>query len=119
MHVLGESDGKVYTPSGNIFNPLTFSKTVVQVSAGTNFCLLLIKNGSVYGLGSNEFGQLGTRPLKKTCIKTPLLISKLPTIEYVAAGECHSAVLSETGSLYVFGDNTCGQLGLGNRDVVN
>ena len=95
VHVLGESDGEVYIPLRNVFKPLSFNKTVVQVSAGTDFCLLLIENGSVYGpAGSNELGQLGTRASKKACITTPTLISELPTIKYVAAGEFHSAVLT-------------------------
>lgn len=37
-------------------------KGIIQIAAGDNHLLALDDEGNVYGMGSNEFGQLGSRP---------------------------------------------------------
>jgi alpha-tubulin suppressor-like RCC1 family protein len=70
--------------------------------------------GDVYGFGSNGSGQLGAPVVAPGYSATPAVINlpgqSGPAIE-VAGGEAHSLVLTATGQLYAFGDNTNGQLG--------
>lgn len=89
------------------------TKVIVQISCGGNHCLALSKNGQIFSWGSNAFGQLG-HGTSKNCIGTPMEITFLQwtPIKQIAAGGSHSAVLSYTGCLYLWGKNEFGQLGL-------
>jgi alpha-tubulin suppressor-like RCC1 family protein len=70
----------------------------------------------IFSCGRGNEGQLGsgpsgvaTRPTDDpAAIETP---TELPTVG-VAAGGLHSTALSSHGHLFVWGDNSCGQLGL-------
>ena len=74
---------------------------------------LAVDNGNVYAWGDNTDGQLGNGTT--TGSTTPLKIDSadLKTIVAVAASADSSYALSSDGSLWVWGDNTAGELGLG------
>ncbi|XP_027205306.2 putative E3 ubiquitin-protein ligase HERC4 [Dermatophagoides pteronyssinus] len=88
-------------------------KQIIQISCGGNHCLALAKNGEVYSWGSNAFGQLGLGN-SGYCLSTPMLLISLQwtPVRQIAAGGSHSAILSCTGAIYVWGKNEFGQLGL-------
>ena len=73
--------------------------------------------GAVYAWFDNDSGQLG---IGKCCsafsTSTPSasLMPSGTTSTATAAGRGHSLVVTSTGSVYAFGDNTRGQLGTGN-----
>ncbi|KEI37302.1 uncharacterized protein L969DRAFT_191581 [Mixia osmundae IAM 14324] len=81
-----------------------------QLVAGGAHFLLLSQSGGLSGMGDNRFGQLGvTRPVRverPTRIETDEL-----EIVQIAAGDLHSAFVTRQGGLYVFGDDTNGQVG--------
>jgi alpha-tubulin suppressor-like RCC1 family protein len=85
---------------------------VTSVSAG-GFHSLAVKNGNVYAWGWNFFGQLGDGTTNSS--PTPELIdpTDLHDITAVVAGYYSSYALSGDGSLWVWGYNADGQLGLG------
>eukprot|EP00076_Gallus_gallus_P028712 XP_015152484.1 protein RCC2 isoform X1 [Gallus gallus] len=66
-------------------------------------------------IGRNEKGQLGHGDTKR--VEAPKLIEVLGSeaIVLAACGRNHTLALTETGSVYAFGENKMGQLGLGNQ----
>ncbi len=87
----------------------------VAVAGGSYHSLVLLANGEVYAFGQNVVGQLG---LGDTIERwTPTKITTLPgPAAAVAAGYIHSLVLLHDGEAYAFGQNSRGQLGLGDRN---
>uniref|UniRef100_A0A667H7F8 Regulator of chromosome condensation 2 n=1 Tax=Lynx canadensis TaxID=61383 RepID=A0A667H7F8_LYNCA len=65
--------------------------------------------------GRNEKGQLGHGDTKR--VEAPKLIEGLSheVIVSAACGRNHTLALTETGSVFAFGENKMGQLGLGNQ----
>ncbi|XP_065063622.1 RCC1-like G exchanging factor-like protein isoform X2 [Rhopilema esculentum] len=84
---------------------------ISQVSTTTDACLALTGNGSVYGWGNNELGQISKKiGDKQIAVPTQVLNSSiLPNICQVFSGGSFSAILSD-GDVYVKG---YGALGLG------
>ena len=78
---------------------------------------MLAQDGRVYMWGKNDRAQCGVTLSSKTqALFAPQLLdfeSSHP-VEYVECGDAHSALLTTSGALYTFGDNSMGQLGLGN-----
>ena len=62
--------------------------------------------------GSNAWGQLGHGDRKDRCFFTRTVV-QMPGVVAVQCGDEHSATISGTGRLYVWGRGDSGQLGLG------
>lgn len=97
-------------------------------SAGTHV-MALLEDGSVYAWGSNLFGEIGdgepvpeikpgTDPTVRV-IPKPFKVELKEKIVAVATGRGASYALAEDGALYAWGDNTVGQLGIGDSRVFN
>lgn len=72
--------------------------------------------GQLYGFGVNHFGQLGNttnnRTSKPNPTPTPVTLpGEVGPVTQAAAGGNFSLVVTSTGQLYAFGENTYGQLG--------
>ena len=122
----GSSIGNEYSPvqvhgGQQGTDPLTGVKAV---AGGNHHSLALMEDGTVYAWGSNEYGQLGignkdnhTVPYKvKAPQGSPPDEELLTGIVAVAAGEHHSLALKGDGTVYAWGGNGNGQLGIGNKD---
>ncbi|XP_043513899.1 RCC1 and BTB domain-containing protein 1-like isoform X2 [Frieseomelitta varia] len=83
---------------------------IVRISCGHCFSMALTDNGQVYSWGDNSVGQLGT---KSSSSNVPCKITALAEIiiEKIVCGYKHTLALSDKGDLYVWGDNSYGQLG--------
>lgn len=85
----------------------------ISIACGGAHTLFLTEKGRVYATGLNDFGQLGI-PSEKSHILEPLEISGIPNeVIKISAGYRHSAAITVDGELYMWGSNSCGQLGLG------
>ncbi|KUF94299.1 hypothetical protein AM588_10004941 [Phytophthora nicotianae] len=75
--------------------------------------IALTDSGLAYSWGYNDRGQLGHENLT-TKIHVPKLIESLKDkkLRYASVSYHHSAVITDSGELYTFGMNDCGQLGL-------
>ncbi len=83
--------------------------------------MALSRDGHVYAWGEATYGQLGlddirdlpknsdSKPYQPFPQKVVALLNK--KIVAVSCGETHTLALTESGHLYSFGGNTCGQLG--------
>ena len=93
------------------------SRQVVSVAAAENHSLCVTSCGSVYAFGSNRFGQLGISTsdddVHNNARCLPRRVDDLKNVfcVSVAAGLKHSVALSRFGEIYVWGDNSSGQLG--------
>lgn len=93
------------------FRQIVMPVTATSVAAGGGHCLALGTDGNVYAWGLNFPGQTGLATTT-VVIPAPDKISGISGAEKVYAGSNHSMVVTSGGSVYVFGDNFNGQLGL-------
>lgn len=72
-------------------------------------------SGRVYGVGRNNYGQLGTGSTSGSIVSTPVLMS-LPSgvkAQTVQSGYNSTVILTTEGKIYTVGNNAQGQLGDG------
>lgn len=96
-----------------------FNSNWTAIAAGQNHWLGLQGNGTVWGGGANSAGQLGNgTPTAIQFDVVQVQNNGLPVVPYVAvaAGDSHSALLKADGSVWLMGNNTSGQLGIGATD---
>ncbi|WP_223631978.1 hypothetical protein [Corallococcus sp. EGB] len=90
---------------------------VVRMSAGSGYSMAVRSDGTVWTWGSNSEGELGTGTLVSSAV--PVQVPNLSGIQSVASGlsgrqfESFSLALGNDGTLWSWGNNTDGQLGLG------
>ena len=84
----------------------------MQLAAGSHHSLFLSQGGLVYGCGKSTFGALGFD--QRPDVHSPQIITRLAHVRLVAvaAGQAHSAFVSEDGTLYTCGSVANGRLGL-------
>lgn len=83
-----------------------------------NLHTLLVADSTLFAMGANTNGQLGIGQAGDP-VRTPVpVIIESDAIVLVGAGGQHSAALlgEESGVLYTWGNNTAGQLGLGDEE---
>jgi len=101
--------------------PITSLTGVVQIAAGAGHALALLNDGTVRAWGYNDYGQVGDG--STTTRTTPVQVvtsggTPITGITLIAAGLDHSlAYNATTDTLYVWGYNGFGQLGLGDTTV--
>jgi len=84
-----------------------------SVSCGTQHCLSIKTDGTLWAWGTNNYGQLGNG--LTAMIHSPIQIGALTDWAYVAAGTEVSFGVRTDGTLWAWGFNTSGQLGIGDR----
>jgi len=89
-----------------------------RISAGFEHSMV-IDGGQVYAWGSNSTGQVGA--LSATHLNIPSRIPSLENVIALAQGSAanHSLALKEDGSVWAWGSNTAGQLGIGNTENIS
>ncbi|GHV69990.1 chromosome condensation protein RCC1 [Spirochaetia bacterium] len=100
---------------------------IKEVYAGTGHVFLLLNDGTLWAAGYNLYGQLGLGNYtgKDGGINSRAFVqvmeggtdgAALKGIRGIAAGESHTLLLKDDGSLWAAGDNSFGALGLGQTD---
>ncbi|XP_046909415.2 uncharacterized protein LOC124490891 [Dermatophagoides farinae] len=91
-------------------------KKIWKIVCGSYHTLLLSNDGHLYSFGWSLHGQLGHGTLIEDQFEPRLVRYFIDTINVsiadVAAGYAHTAALTTTGDLYMFGQNCYGQLGV-------
>ncbi|KAH3731980.1 E3 ubiquitin-protein ligase HERC4 [Pelomyxa schiedti] len=87
---------------------------IIDVCCGREHCLALSRKGELFSWGSGLSGQLG-KDQTSSCF--PLAIDALVgvPIHKCATGDSHSICVSVSGSVFCWGSNQFGQLGLGSQ----
>jgi len=123
------TSGAIYSWGNNYYGELgrgtsgggTNTSSPVQVGALTNwlnlacgryFVLVTKTDGTLWGWGRNNTGQLGLG--NRTDYSSPKQIGALTTWSTISGSESYSTAITTSGTLYVWGNNANGQLGLGN-----
>jgi alpha-tubulin suppressor-like RCC1 family protein len=103
---------QVTTPSGRKFTAL---------AAGRDHALALAADGSLWSFGLNSFGQLGDSSNNQRLTPVQVLSANQLDNDWkaIAAGDFHSAALKSDGTLWTWGGNGSGQLGLGSTGAQN
>jgi len=127
------ADGKVYAFGSNRAMELGMRKDVTQVTtpqtmksirhmkivqvvsspsaSGQAHTIALTVDGEVCTFGTSSRGALGQGADVRQTAPLIMRFTQQVRIRYVAAGARHSLMVADTGKLYSFGDNGCGQLG--------
>lgn len=120
-------DGQLGTNStASTLVPVTVTNAIsghkmIDVSCGIAHTVILDSTGAVWTCGNNQSGQLGTNSTTNGTVFTNLTslngnpVFGLKFVK-VLAGAFHTMALDETGKLWIWGQNTNGQLG--NNSVV-
>ncbi|XP_078259645.1 putative E3 ubiquitin-protein ligase HERC4 isoform X1 [Rhinoraja longicauda] len=88
------------------------TRTVVQVACGWHHTLALCEDGSVFAWGAGSDGQLG-RGECPNFVHQPRKMNQLEVpIVQIRCGHYHSLALSQDCTVYSWGQNTYGQLGI-------
>lgn len=110
---LGHADREtrlIPTNVGSLSNP-----RFCQVACGYDITVALSTSGEVYTMGSNAFGQLGnpiTNGKLHTLVEGSISSS---SVEEIACGSHHVAVLTSKAEVYTWGKGANGRLGHGNN----
>ncbi|KAI8429259.1 hypothetical protein MSG28_007770 [Choristoneura fumiferana] len=83
------------------------------VACGRAHTVFVTDSNSVYSVGCNDEGQLGTGDMEHHTVPQYVEVEEHPNIRQVSAGSNHTALLTDEGRVFVCGSNTEGQLGLG------
>ncbi|KAJ8409868.1 hypothetical protein AAFF_G00209090 [Aldrovandia affinis] len=91
-------------------------ETVMLAACGRNHTIVYTSRGNLYAAGGNNEGQLGLGDCEeRTSFHLVDFFSGRGPIKMLAAGCNISAALTDEGRLFMWGDNSKGQIGLGDE----
>lgn len=95
-----------------------FTGNIKQIYTGVYSTYALTEDSSVYTWGSNQNGQLGLG-LDNVTVNTPAKVNGITgNIKEIITNRYSVYVLTDDNSLYIWGNNRDGQLGLGKENPV-
>jgi alpha-tubulin suppressor-like RCC1 family protein len=86
---------------------------IIAISTGKDHCLCLNDKGEVFAMGRGEFGRLGTAGSGDEKVPVKLAALEGVKVKRIASGSSFNAAITNDGSVYTWGRNDAGQLGLG------
>lgn len=90
----------------------------VAVAGGAGANYVLRNDGSVWAWGRNSFGELGTGQSSYTPSVSPARVPGLDAVAAIAAGDTGASTIRNDGSLWSFGANYAGVLGIGTNGTL-
>ncbi|KAM6178760.1 alsin isoform 1-T1 [Rhynchocyon petersi] len=91
-------------------------KTVLQAALGMKHGVLLTEDGEVYSFGTLPW----RREAAEICPSNPILEHALvgQYVVTVATGSFHSGAVTESGTVYMWGENSAGQCAVANQQYI-
>ncbi|MCM1439913.1 MAG: hypothetical protein NC131_12030, partial [Roseburia sp.] len=109
----------------NKIDPASRDKAFPMIEVGNNHTIALKSDGSVWSWGRNDMGQLGIqRDTTQATTPTEVMINNGGSLEpltgvvKIAAGGNHNLALKSDGTVWAWGDNAQGALGIGSTGNV-
>ena len=106
---LGDGNYNTFYPNGTNRPEKIVASGVAAIAAGNVHSLFLMTNGSLWGMGKNDNGQLGNASYYWQTNRPALIVAS--NVTAIAAGFVHTLFLKNDGSLWAMGNNYYGQLG--------
>ncbi|NWR43511.1 RPGR regulator, partial [Regulus satrapa] len=126
LYVFGSNDwGQLGLGSKNTVSKPTCVKALKPEKpklavCGRNHTLVYTEKGNVYAAGGNSEGQLGLGDTEeRTTFDLISFFTNQHKIKQLSAGSYTSAAVTEDGQLFVWGDNSEGQIGLASEASVS
>ena len=107
-----------FVSSASVFSPtLGEINSSIDISCGNYHTCFITNNGYVYSVGRNAQGQLGrtTANVNDPLINRVVLPESSYPFKQISCGASHTFALNSKGELYSWGNNTNGQLSLGDN----
>ena len=101
--------------STNVFSPIQIGalSNWSRVSCGLGHTIAVKTDGTLWGWGQNSFGQLGLSDI--TLRSSPVQVGTMSDWKTISTDSYyHTSGVKSDGSLWTWGNNSYGQLGLGN-----
>ncbi|XP_036356591.1 X-linked retinitis pigmentosa GTPase regulator isoform X2 [Octopus sinensis] len=124
VYVFGETEGgklglgdeikKCRTP----VRLVSFDATVQSISCGSSYTALITKQNELYTFGTGSNGELG-HGTSQQMLSTPKKVCLPFQVKAVSCGANHTAIITEDGYLYTFGDSRHGKLAQGEDSYSN
>ncbi|MDH5777224.1 MAG: hypothetical protein OEZ33_03350, partial [Gammaproteobacteria bacterium] len=95
---------------------------ISAIALGKEHILMLKTNGSLWSVGKNTFGQLGTgdNQNQEFPVEIDLALFAIPAIKQIVSGVYHNVIVAGDDNLvYAWGSNANGQLGNAGSQNVN
>ena len=98
----------------DLLNPRRIMNSIKAVSAGGTHTMIMKTDGTLWGFGDGEEGQLGSgvREGSLVPVKPDLNATTYSLVADVAAGATHTVVRQKDGTLRTWGENSFGALGI-------
>ncbi|XP_052821784.1 X-linked retinitis pigmentosa GTPase regulator isoform X2 [Octopus bimaculoides] len=111
---LGDEIKKCRTP----VRLVSFDTTVESISCGSSYTALITKQNELYTFGTGSNGELG-HGTSQQMLSTPKKVCLPFKVKAVSCGANHTAITTEDGYLYTFGDSRHGKLAQGEDSYSN
>ena len=85
---------------------------IADIQCGNENTVFLMKDGTVYSCGSNNYGQQGVKGAPAYVFE-PIQVVGLENVVQIAAGFGQCLARTADGRVYAWGRNNCGQIGNG------
>ena len=121
-----KADGSLWTFGGNWhgqlgdsttidrYTPVKIMDDVIAVSAGSSHSMAITSDGVLWGWGHNGTGRLGYEPTANELNPIhPSPIKILDNVAQVSAGHDHTLAIKTNNTLWAWGNNFWGSLGVG------
>lgn len=112
-----EAESLCLGQSGVQLTPMKVSgmTNAAEVRGGGRHVLWRLKDGTVAVCGTNSVGQLGLGPSARQR-STPTVVPGLSGISQISSGGDTSAARTSSGSVYMWGENADGEIGIGSTE---
>ena len=88
---------------------------IKQIACGHSHMFILKTDGSIWGCGKNEFGQLGLNDSDNRNVFTKVTENINNDVTQVYCGQSHSFIVKNDGTIWSCGGNSYGELGNGDN----